>query len=164
MLLSCVQLFVTQRTVVSQAPQSMEFSRPESWRGWPFPSRTDLPNKGTEPRSPTLQADSSPAEPPGTPKKTGLGGLPLLQRSFLTQKSNWRFLHWRQILYQPSYQGKYRAKVCFYHQPTILLFPPERLILSPFPPLRELPEEATMVKERGEVQKGGGENPSKTVF
>ena len=37
MLLSCVQLFVTQRTVVSQAPQSMEFSRPESWRGVAFP-------------------------------------------------------------------------------------------------------------------------------
>ena len=27
----------------------------------------DLPNPGMEPRSPTLQADSSPAEPPGKP-------------------------------------------------------------------------------------------------
>ena len=31
----------------------------------PFPSPGDLPNPGIEPRSPTLQADSLPAEPPG---------------------------------------------------------------------------------------------------
>ena len=35
----------------------------------------DLPNPGTEPRSPTLQADSLPAEPPGKPKNTGVGSL-----------------------------------------------------------------------------------------
>ena len=38
----------------------MEFSRPEYWSGYPFPSPEDLPNPGIEPRSPTLQADSSP--------------------------------------------------------------------------------------------------------
>ena len=42
-----------------------EFSRPQYWSGWPFPSPGDLPNPGTEPRSPTLQADSLPAEPQG---------------------------------------------------------------------------------------------------
>ena len=42
----------------------MEFSRQEYWSGLPFPSPGDLPDPGTEPRSPTLQADSSPAEPP----------------------------------------------------------------------------------------------------
>ena len=31
-----------------------------------------------EPRSPTLQADSSPAEPQGKPKNTGVGSLSLL--------------------------------------------------------------------------------------
>ena len=31
------------------------------------PSSRDLPNPGIEPRSPTLQADSLPAEPPGKP-------------------------------------------------------------------------------------------------
>ena len=31
----------------------------------PFPSPRDLPNSGIEPRSPALQADSLPAEPPG---------------------------------------------------------------------------------------------------
>ena len=41
----------------------MEFSRPEYWRGEPFPSPGDLPNPGIEARSPALQADSLPAEP-----------------------------------------------------------------------------------------------------
>ena len=47
--------------------QSLEFSRSEYWRGWPFPSPGDLPNPGIEPRSPALQTDSLPAEPPGKP-------------------------------------------------------------------------------------------------
>ena len=47
--------------------QSMEFSRPEYWSGQPFPSPGDLPNPGIEPRSPTLQMDSSPAELLGKP-------------------------------------------------------------------------------------------------
>ena len=45
----------------------MEFSKPEHWSGWPFPSPGDLPNPRSEPRSPTVQADSLPAEPPGKP-------------------------------------------------------------------------------------------------
>ena len=40
-------------------------SRPEYWSGELFPSPPDLPNPGIEPRSPTLQADSLPAEPQG---------------------------------------------------------------------------------------------------
>ena len=43
----------------------MEFSRPEYWSGKPFPSPGDLPNPGIKPRSPALQADSLPSEPPG---------------------------------------------------------------------------------------------------
>ena len=74
----------------------MEFSRPEYWSGWPFPSPGDLHNPGIKPRSRTLQADSLPAEPPGKPQMaesllfikyhlqlkakyvedSGLGGLP----------------------------------------------------------------------------------------
>ena len=46
----------------------MGFSRPEHWSGEPFPSPGDLPNPGIEPRSPALQADSLPAEPPGKPR------------------------------------------------------------------------------------------------
>ena len=51
-----------------QAPQFMEFSKQEYWSGLPFPSPGDLPDPGTEPRSPTLQADSLPSKPPGKPK------------------------------------------------------------------------------------------------
>ena len=68
--LSCfshVRLFITPSTVARQAPLSMGFSRPEDWSGEPFPPAGALPDPGTEPRSPTLQADSLPAEPPGTP-------------------------------------------------------------------------------------------------
>ena len=49
-----------------------------------FPSPRDLPNPGIEPRSPTLQVDSLPAEPQGKPKNTGVGSLSRLQRIFLT--------------------------------------------------------------------------------
>ncbi|MES7760928.1 hypothetical protein U6J64_12300, partial [Cutibacterium acnes] len=68
----------------------------------------DLPNPGIEPRSPTLQADSLPSEPPGKPKNTGVGSLSLLQGIFLTQESNWGLLHCRQILYQLSHKGSPR--------------------------------------------------------
>ena len=50
---SCLTLFATPWTL-----QSMEFSRPEYWSEWPFPSPGDLPNPGIEPRSPAMQADS----------------------------------------------------------------------------------------------------------
>ena len=43
----------------------MEFSWMEYCSGQPFPSPGDLPNPGMEPRSPTLQVDSLPAEPQG---------------------------------------------------------------------------------------------------
>ena len=66
-LLSCVRLFATPWTVAHQASQSMEFSRQEYWSGLPFPSPGDLPNPGIEPRSPTLQVDALPSEPPGKP-------------------------------------------------------------------------------------------------
>ena len=47
----------------------------------PFPSPGNLPNPGVEPRFPALQADSSPAEPPGKPKNTGVGSLSCSDRS-----------------------------------------------------------------------------------
>ena len=67
----------------------------------------DLPNPGIEHRSPALQADSLPAEPPGKPKNTGVDSLSLLQGIFPTQESNQLSLHCRQILYQLSYQGSF---------------------------------------------------------
>ena len=65
--LSRVRLFATPWTVAYQAPLSMEFSRQEYWSGLPFPSSGDLPDPGLEPRSPVLQADVLPSEPPGKP-------------------------------------------------------------------------------------------------
>ena len=62
--LSRVWLFATPWTI-----QSMEFSRPEYWNVYPFPTLGDLPNPGVETRSPTSQADSLPAEPQGKPKR-----------------------------------------------------------------------------------------------
>ena len=82
----------------------MEFSRPEYWSGYPFPSPGDLPNLGIKPKSPTLQADSLPVEPQGKPKNTGVGSLSLLQRIFPTQELNWGLLHCRWILYQLTYE------------------------------------------------------------
>ena len=137
------RLFVTPWTVASQAPLSMGNLQA---RILACPPSGDLPNPGVEPRSPTLQVDSSPSEPPGKPKNTGVGSLSLLQGNFptqegiepgspalqmnslpseppgkpkntgvdslsllqgifLTQESNWVLLHFRQILYQLSYQG-----------------------------------------------------------
>ena len=52
-----------------QAPLSMGFSRQEYWSGLPFPSPGDLPNPGVESRSPALQADTLPSEPPGKSHK-----------------------------------------------------------------------------------------------
>ena len=63
-LLSRVRLFATPWTVASQARPSMGFSRQERWSGLPFPSPGDLPDPGIEPRSPALQADALPSEPP----------------------------------------------------------------------------------------------------
>ena len=73
----------------------------------PTPVGLDRPNPGIETMSPALQADSSPAEPQGTPKNTGVGSLSLLQWMFLIQESNWGLLHCRWIFYQLSYQGLY---------------------------------------------------------
>ena len=45
-----------------------------------FPFSGDLPNPGIEPMSPTLQADSLPAEPQGKPQNIRVGSLSLLQQ------------------------------------------------------------------------------------
>ena len=159
---------MTPWKVAHQLPPSMGFSRQEYWSGLPFASPGNLPDRGIEPKSPTLQADftvskvkvalscqilcdpkhytvhgifqarilewaafpfsrgvfptqrlnpgikhrspalqadSIPADPPGKPKNTEVGSLSLLQRNFLTQESSWGLLHCRRIVYQLSYQG-----------------------------------------------------------
>ena len=59
--LSRVRLFVIPWTVVYQASLSMSFSRQEYWSVLPG----DLPDPEIKPRSPALQADTLPSEPPG---------------------------------------------------------------------------------------------------
>ena len=58
-------------------------------------------NPGIELSSPTLQADSLPAEPQGKPNNIGV----LLQRIFRAQELNRGLLCCRQILFQLSHQG-----------------------------------------------------------
>ena len=115
--ISHVQLFATPWTVAHQAPLSTEFSRPEYWSGLPCPPPGDLPNPGIKSRSPALNVDSLPSEPPRKPKNTGMGSLTLLQRIFPTQESNQPFLHCRQILYQLRYKG---SPMCLYYRPSLI--------------------------------------------
>ena len=76
----CVRLFATPWTM-----QYMEFFRPEYWSGYLLPSPVDLPDPVIEPKSPALQADSLPAEPPGKLKSTGVGTCSPLQWIFPIQ-------------------------------------------------------------------------------
>ena len=77
-----------------QISLSMGFSMQGYWSGLPFPSPEDLPNPGIQPRSPTLQVDSLPSDPPGKPKNTGMGSLFLLQgiSRVSSQPRNWTWV------------------------------------------------------------------------
>ena len=72
------------------------------WVAFPF-------SRGSsQPRSPTLQADSLPAEPPGKPRNTGVGSLSLLQQIFPTQELNpflLHLLHWQADSLPLSHKG-----------------------------------------------------------
>ena len=57
----------TPWTVVCYAPLSIGILQARYWSGLPCPPPRDLPNPGIESRSPALQADSLPSEPPGKP-------------------------------------------------------------------------------------------------
>ena len=70
-LLSRVRLFVTPWTIAHQAPLATRFPRQQYWSGLPCPPPGDPPHPGIKPRSPTLQADSLPSEPPGKPWRSG---------------------------------------------------------------------------------------------
>ena len=71
----------------------------------PYLPPGDLLNPEIKLRSPAVQADSLPSEPPEKPRNTGVGSLSLLQGIPLTQESNRGLLHFRQILYQLSHLG-----------------------------------------------------------
>ena len=73
------------------------------WVAMPFFRGSSQPRDCT--RSPALQVDSLPAEPPEKPKNIGMCSLSLLQWIFPTQESNQGLLNCRWILYQLGYQG-----------------------------------------------------------
>ena len=106
-LVSRVWLFATPWTIACQAPLSVHGDSPgkQYWSGLPCPPPGDLPNTRIKPRSPALQVDSLPSEPPGKPMNTWVGSLSLLQGIFLTQELRQGLLHCRPILYQLSYEG-----------------------------------------------------------
>ena len=56
-------------SIACQAPLSMELSRQEYWSGLTCPPPGVQSNPGIEPRSPALQMDSLPSEPPGKPSE-----------------------------------------------------------------------------------------------
>ena len=56
-------------------PRSVKVSgKVQYWSGLPFPAPGDLPDLGIELRSPALQADTLPSEPPGKPFEEGKNG------------------------------------------------------------------------------------------
>ena len=103
--LSRVRLFATPWTITVH--RILQDRIPERVA---FPFSRDLPNPGIKPRSPALQVDSLPAEPPGKPKNTGVGSPSLLHGIFLTQELNRGLPHCRRILYQLSYEGNPRPR------------------------------------------------------
>ena len=65
----------------------MGLSKKEYWSGLPCPPPGVLPNPENEPRSPTLQADCWPSEPPGKPLALHKHGKPELTGTFCSSKS-----------------------------------------------------------------------------
>ena len=78
----CVYLLVAVMSTPVRPLCPWDSPRQEYWSGLPCPSPGDLPNPGTELRSPALQADSLISEPQGKP----------LFPSALSQIS-WRYRH-----------------------------------------------------------------------
>ena len=80
---SCLTLFLTPWTVCSLPRSSVHGvfqTRILDWVAFPFSKGSSQP--GINSRSPTLQADSLPAEQPGKPRNTGVGSHSLLQGIF----------------------------------------------------------------------------------
>ena len=113
--LSCVGLFATPWSVAYQAPPSMEFSKQESWSELPFPSPEYLLDPGMEPRSPALQTDALPSEPPGK--------LAAHMKFFINiclktlKEKNYQLCHFWGLYFMDKVQKKQQ----FYFQSLILL-------------------------------------------
>ena len=90
-------------TVAHKTPLSMLILKTiQEWVAMLPPG--DLSNPWTKPRSPTLQKDSLPSEPPGKHKNTRVASL--LQGIFRTEELNHSLLHFREMFYRLSDQLK----------------------------------------------------------
>ena len=89
------------------------------WVTFPF-SRGSSQSRD-QPRSPTLQVGSLPAELQRKPKTTTVDSLSLLQEIFRTQESNWGLLRCRRILYRLSYEEKKVKRVILQAWPLLRL-------------------------------------------
>ena len=85
--LSRVLLLAIPWTVALQAPLCKGFSSQEYWSELPFPFPGDLPDPGIKPRSPALQTDSLPSEPPESP--TNDPGVPIKSIPWIQQVWHW---------------------------------------------------------------------------
>ena len=103
--------FIVKKSKMWIIEKTTELSRPEDWNGslslleGMFPTQV-CPRPGIEPRSPALQADSLPAEPPGKPKKLEWVAHPFSSRSSHSQELNRGLLHCRWILLPAELPGK----------------------------------------------------------
>ena len=86
-----------------QAPLSVEFSRKEYWSGLPSPFSGDVPDPGLEPRSPALQADSLPSEPPGKLVSHIKKKAVLLETGSLENGASWIFQRWHLNVSRPAH-------------------------------------------------------------
>ena len=118
--------------VACQAPLSMGFSRQEYWSGWPFPSPRQIPDPGIEPRSPELQADSLPSEPP---EKSTLfffffvhflgGEFSHISRNRVTDMKNKLMVCWWWWSVTKLYPTLWDSMACSMPGPSILHYLPE---------------------------------------
>ena len=111
--LKVTQLHPTLWTPRTVAPLSTEFSCQKYWNGQPILSPGDLPKPEIKLRSPTLQADSLPSEPPGQPANIIINSKNVKafpQRSGTRQDVHschfytaqyWKSMHWRRK-WQPT--------------------------------------------------------------
>ena len=74
------------------------------WIAFPYSSWSSQPKDQAQ--ASHIEADSSPAEPPGKPKNARVGSLSLLQQSFPTQELNWCLEFCRRNLSQLCYQER----------------------------------------------------------
>ena len=72
---------MTWWTAARQAPLSTGMLQAKILEWVPCPLPENLPNPGTEPRSPALQVDSLPCEPPGKPLKSLVAIFPTMEKA-----------------------------------------------------------------------------------